>query len=93
LVTHDGVAVGTLDRMITREDLAAIGLGRDRLHARDSIASIQSAAKPIKKPRKRKRDRNQGELLLPILGGVSEDAEPRLQNDEQTPAKNGARRA
>jgi hypothetical protein len=91
LVTHDGVAVGTLDRMITREALSAIALWRDSLHARDSVASIQSAKKPIKKPRRRKRDRNQGELMLPILGGVSDDA---LQDDEQlTLAKNGARRA
>jgi hypothetical protein len=104
LVTHDGVAVGTLDRMITHEDLSAIALRQASLKgeavartqlSKDSVASIESAAKPIKKPRKRKRDRNQGELLLPILGGVADYAQPRRQNDEQQrPAKNnGARRA
>jgi hypothetical protein len=77
LITQDGVPVGTLGFMITREDLGVIALSQANQNvespkeaaqatAGNADTSIAMAKRLSKKPRRRKRDRNQGELLLPI---------------------------
>jgi hypothetical protein len=101
LITLDGVPVGTLDRMITREELSALVLARATPNmgtvsesattqfSSDAIQPTQTAKTPVKKPRRRKRDRNQGELLLPIAGAVSTRGAglPEKKDEEKQPAK------
>jgi hypothetical protein len=81
LITKNGEPVGTLDFMITQDDLASIVLTpanqRRSIEIRDVVKPSQAAPpslgekkpKPLKKRRRRKRDLNQQELLLPIAGG------------------------
>ena len=66
--------------MITRDDLAAIAQANWNVEKPKEIAASPSEVneeatpkKPSKK-RKQKRNRNQGELLLPIGGGQSAGA-------------------
>jgi hypothetical protein len=77
LITQDGEPVGTLDFMITQEELATIILAqadrtveiRNTQLAAPPTPPSEKRPKPVKKRRRRDRDRSQGELLLPIVGG------------------------
>jgi hypothetical protein len=73
LISKDGEPVGTLGFMITQEELAAILLAKaDRMvRAPQLVPTPPSEPKPAKKRRRRARNRSQGELLLPIVGGAS----------------------
>jgi hypothetical protein len=100
LITQDGVPVGTLDFMITREDLAAIALSQvsqnvespkeaAQATASDADTSIATGKKLRKRPRRRKSDRNQGELLLPIAGGGRPDRKLAISESDREKTKAG----
>lgn len=79
LVTRNSEPVGTLGRMISREELGAIIAAQADQRRADELPQIAAekrkpdaaggkAPKAAKWRKRPKRDRNQGELLLPIAG-------------------------